>query len=150
MATSPIPKGYHTVTPYLTVRGVKGVLAFVKDALGAEEIYRMEDERGEVRHAEVQIGDSRVMMGEAGDQWPPMPASLYMYVKDVDAVYASAVKAGGVSLREPRDEFYGDRTSGVRDGAGNQWWFATRKEDLTPEQIDQRMAEMKAKAGSGP
>jgi uncharacterized glyoxalase superfamily protein PhnB len=93
-------------------------------------------------HAEVQIGDSRVMMGEANEKHPPMPAMLNLYVKDCDAVYRKALEAGGVSVAPPTDHFYGDRSAGVRDGSGNLWYVSTHKEDVSPEEMKRRMAAM--------
>lgn len=142
MAAKPIPDGYHNVTPYLCVPGVASLLEFLEQAFGAElshECMRLPD--GRVMHAEVKIGDSRVMMGEPAGRWSPMPASLYLYVEDVDAVYARAVKAGGASVMEPADQFYGDRHGGVRDPSGNIWWIATHKEDVPPEELKRRADE---------
>jgi uncharacterized glyoxalase superfamily protein PhnB len=79
-----------------------------------------------------------VMMGEPGPEHPPMPAMLYLYVEDVDAVYRRALGAGAVSLMEPADMFYGDRNAGVKDQCGNQWWIATHKEDVSPEELARR------------
>lgn len=136
----PIPDGYHTVTPYLTVPGVANLIDFLKQAFDAKEIDRHTRPDGSVQHAEVQIGDSRVMMGEPQDQWKPKPANLYLYLDDVDAAYRRAIAAGATSLQEPADQFYGDRTGGVEDASGNQWWLATHKEDVSPEEIGKRAA----------
>ena len=126
--TKPIPDGYHTVTPYLTVERVQLLLDFVTAAFGAEETYRMARPDGSVGHAEVRIGDSIVMMGEARDDWRPRPGALYLYVSDVDATYRRALEAGGRPLREPVTHPYGDRSGGVEDPLGNQWWIASRIE----------------------
>ncbi len=93
-------------------------------------------------HASIRIGNSHIMLGEASEKWPAIPAMLYLYVEDVDSMYNSAVKAGGVSLREPTTEFYGDRSSGVKDSFGNQWWMATHVEDVSPEEMQRRQEEM--------
>ncbi len=124
MSTSAAPEGFHTVTPYLLVADVPALLAFVTAAFDAEEIMRDTRPDGTVAHAQVRIGDSMVMMGAAQDDFPPMPAMLYLYVADVDAGHAQAVAAGGVSIYEPHDESYGDRAAGVRDAQGNLWWLA--------------------------
>ncbi|MGH9380435.1 MAG: VOC family protein [Thermoanaerobaculia bacterium] len=121
----PIPDGYHTVTPYLLVEDAPGILSFIERAFGGKVLSRHLAPDGRVAHAEVQIGDSRVMLSEAREEWPAMPAMLHLYVEDVDAVYGQAVEAGGTSIREPEDMSYGDRSGGVRDAAGNQWWIAT-------------------------
>src|SRR5690242_14821184 len=104
----PIPEGYHTVTPYLVVHGADKVLDFVKAAFDGTELFSMKGPDGSVRHAEVRIGDSRIMIGEAQDK--PMPAMVHLYVENVDSVYKRALKAGAISLREPANQFYGDRS----------------------------------------
>jgi len=98
----------------------------------------MRDPDGSVRHAEVRIGDSHVMMGEAGGEWTPMPAGIHLYVEDCDAIYRRALQAGGTSLREPADQFYGDRSAGIKDPCGNSWWIATHIEDVPPAEIERR------------
>src|SRR5690242_17685714 len=124
MAIKPIPDGYHTITPYLVVQGVARLLTFLKEAFGAETVgCHVTRPDGTIMHAEVQIGDSRLMMGEASAKHPALPASLYLYVPDVDAVYRRALKAGATSMMEPADQFYGDRNGGVQDPTGNFWWI---------------------------
>jgi PhnB protein len=140
MAVRAIPEGYHAVTPYLVGPDVAGLLKFLAAAFGATETEHVTDPGGTVRHAEVQIGDSRVMMGEPSGDYAPMPAMLQLYVEDVDAVYQRALRAGGASIEEPADQFYGDRRGGVRDPSGNQWWISTRKENLSHEEIARRAA----------
>ena len=135
----PIPEGYHSLTPYLTVSGVGKLLEFLARAFGANEICRMNRPDGSVWHAEMQIGDSRLMLGEANEEWKARPSTLYLYVEDVDATYARAVAAGGKLLREPATQPYGDRSGGVEDPSGNQWWISTHVEDVAPEEIERRM-----------
>ena len=130
MAVQPVPEGFHTVTPYLLVADPPGFIEFLQKAFGAREICRQTAPDGVVRHAQVQVGDSMLMMGQANDQWPAMPASFYLYVPDMDAVYRQAIAAGGVSIQEPTDHDYGDRSGGVRDACGNQWWIATHIADV--------------------
>ncbi len=130
MTVKPIPDGYHTVTSYLVVQGVAQLIDFMKQAFAAEELRRMTRPDGSIGHAEVKIGDSRVMLGEAGGEFAPMPGMLHLYVEDVDAVYQRALQAGAVSVREIVDEFYGDRIGGVKDKSGNQWWIATHIKDV--------------------
>jgi uncharacterized glyoxalase superfamily protein PhnB len=93
---------------------------------------------GKVMHASLKIGDSMLMLGGAGDQWPAMPATVYVYVPDVDAAYKRALQAGAKSLREPQDQFYGDRTGGVADDQGNQWWIGTQIEVVSEEELQRR------------
>lgn len=138
MPVKPIPEGYHTVTPYLTVPGVARLIEFLKQAFGAEEKERMARPDGAVMHAEVRIGDSMVMLGEPSGNFSPMPAMIYLYVDDTDAAYRRALEAGATSMMEPADQFYGDRNAGVKDPSGNLWWIATHKEDVPPEEMKRR------------
>lgn len=146
----PIPDGYHSVTPYLIVRGGARALAFYAKALGAKERFRL-DMGGKLGHAEIEIGDSVVMLA---DEFPEMdcrspqafggtPVSLMVYVEDVDARIKQAVAAGAKLIRPVQDQFYGDRSGVLLDPFGHQWTLATHKEDLTPAQISKRMAAMK-------
>jgi PhnB protein len=95
---------------------------------------------GSVGHAEVRIGDSVVMVGGAGGEWPAVRAALHLYVADVDASYQAALAAGATSTAEPADQFYGDRRANVIDSAGNQWFIATHVEDVSPEELERRAA----------
>jgi uncharacterized glyoxalase superfamily protein PhnB len=131
----PIPDGYRTVTPYLVVRNVPRLIEFLQQAFGATELMRSLRPDGSVMHAEVSIGDSRVMMGEASGSAPPMPSCVHLYVVDTDALYHLALQAGATSLREPANQFYGDRMAGVQDPVGNQWWIATRVENVSPIEV---------------
>jgi uncharacterized glyoxalase superfamily protein PhnB len=149
MAVKPIPDGFHTVTPYLLVKGVTQLLDFLRRAFDAKEISRSAMPDGTVMHAQVQIGDSFVMMGEAGGQWQPMPGSIYLYVPDTDATYKQALAAGASSVMEPADQFYGDRSAGVKDSSGNMWWIATHVEEVTPEEMKKREEEYMKKHGGG-
>src|SRR5688500_18311957 len=113
MAVKPIPDGYHSVTPYLGVQGATKLFDFLKRAFDAQEIHNLRQPDGTIMHAEVKIGDSVVMMGEAMGECTPMPGTLYLYVNDADAVYQRALQAGATSTMEPADQFYGDRSAGV-------------------------------------
>jgi PhnB protein len=150
-AVKPIPDGYHTVTPYLIVPGVDRVLDFVQKAFGATiTTPPMRGPDGKIGHAEVRIGTSRVMMGEASDRHPAMPAMLNLYVKDCDALFEKAVAAGGTMVMPLTDHFYGDRSGGVRDPAGNQWFVSTHKEDVPPAEMARRAAEFGKKQQQQP
>jgi PhnB protein len=142
MSVNPVPQGFYTVTPYLVVAGVAKLLDFVKSAFDANEIERHASPDGVVMHAQVKIGNSMIMMGDptgAKHDWQkPLTAALYLYVPDCDKVYQSAIRAGAKSLQEPADMFYGDRHGGVVDPWGNQWWIATHKEDVTPDEMKRR------------
>ena len=139
----PVPDGYHTVTPYIVTTGVAQLIDFLKSAFDATEVTRHARPDGSVMHAEVRIGDSVVMMGEAAGNIKPFPAMLHLYVADVDAAYQRAIQAGATSLREPADQRYGDRAGGVQDAFGNQWWLATHVEDVSPEEMQRRAAATK-------
>ena len=148
MAVKSIPEGYHSVTPYLVVRGAEQTIDFLKKAFGAKVAFDpMKRPDGTILHTEVEIADSPVMIAEASDEHPPMPCMLYLYVADVDATYRQALAAGGTKMKEPEDQFFGDRTAGVKDPSGNHWEIATRKEDVTPQEIKKR-AEQMFKQGS--
>jgi PhnB protein len=139
MAVKAIPDGYGTVTPFLSVKGAGRLLDFLKQALGAEEIMRMPGPGGAVMHAEVNIGNSRLMLSEA-TQSPPTQSSFYLYVRDVDTLYKRALAAGAASQTEPADQFWGDRMAAVKDPFGNIWSVATHKEDVAPEEFAKRAA----------
>jgi PhnB protein len=135
-----VPEGYHTVTQSLVVKGADRLIDFLKEAFGAKEagIFRMPN--GTIAHAEVIIGDSRIMLGEEGPEMQAAPGRAYMYVRDSDSSYRKALKAGAISINEPKDQFYGDRTAAVKDPVGNIWTLATHKEDLSQEEQMKRMA----------
>lgn len=138
MAIQPIPEGFHTVTPFLNIKDARAFIAFLEKAFDARLLFCMDTPEGKVRHAQVRIGDSMVMVSESCDQWPAMPAALYLYVPDVDAVYARAVAAGATSIMAPADQFYGDRNAGVHDAYGNVWWIGTHIEDVPPDELERR------------
>jgi PhnB protein len=138
MSAKHVPEGYHTVTPYLVVNNVAELIEFLKRTFGAEERELLSKPDGGIMHAEVMIGDSVVMMGEPADESEVIPALLYLYVDDCDAVYERALEAGATSLREPEDQFYGDRSAAVDDAFGNHWWLATHVEDVPAEEMQRR------------
>ena len=135
----PIPSGYHSLTPYLSLRQADRAIEFYKKAFGAEERFRMPTPDGRVAHAEMQIGDSIFMLTEAIEE-PVTSASLYLYVADVDAVFARAVAAGAQPAMQPADMFWGDRFGRVTDPFGVRWSIATHTEDVAPEEIGKRAA----------
>lgn len=135
---NPIPKGYHTATPYLVVEGAANLIEFLKKAFDAKEKERMTRPDGTVGHAEVKIGDSIVMMGEASGENKPMPGLIYLYVKNTDAFYKKALAAGAISVMEPQKMFWGDRNAGVKDPFGNQWFISTHVENVSPKEMKRR------------
>ena len=145
---NPIPGGYHAVTPYLIVNGGAKALAFYAHVFGAVEHERIEGAGGKIGHAEITIGDSRIMLAdehpEVGALCPATvggsPVTLHVYVADVDAVVARAVAAGARLTRPVADQFYGDRVGGITDPFGHRWSVATHKEDLTREELHRRAA----------
>ena len=138
MATKYIPEGCHAVTPYLTVLDAQREIEFMVAAFGGVERAVIRRPSGSVMHAQVQIADSLLMIGEPPDATKLMPMTLYHYVADCDATWKQAVAAGGEVVNEPMDMFYGDRTGAVKSPGGNVWWIATHKEELTTEQIQER------------
>jgi PhnB protein len=138
---NPIPEGHHTVTPFLRVTDAAKLIEFLKPAFGAEVAFRMDGPDGSVMHAEVKIGDSMIMIGQSPAN-DALRSMIHLYVPDTDAVYKSALAAGATSIREPANQFYGDRSAGVKDFLGNEWWMATHIEDVSKEEMQRRMAAM--------
>jgi PhnB protein len=142
----PIPEGYHSVTPYLIVNDAAGAITFYKKAFGATEVMRMAAPGGRVGHAELKIGDSRIMLA---DEFPDMgarspkaiggtPVSLHLYVEDVDAVAKRASDAGAKEVRPVKDQFYGDRLGTVEDPSGHVWHISTHVEDVPTDELKRR------------
>jgi PhnB protein len=130
------------------VRGAEKTIEFLEKAFGAEVTFEpMKRPDGTILHTELQIGDSRIMLSEATSEHKPMPTMLYLYVPDVDASYRQALAAGGSKMKDREDQFFGDRTAGVKDPSGNHWELATRKENVSPQEAKKR-AETKFKQGS--
>jgi PhnB protein len=149
----PIPDGYSSITPYLSIKGAKEAIAFYQRALGAQEVYKLEMPDGRIGHAELQIGSSRVMLA---DEMPEMPdivvrspstvrgttVGFNVYLEDVDARFAQAVAAGAKVKRPVQNQFYGDRSGTVEDPYGHIWTLSTHVEDVSPDEIMRRMAAM--------
>jgi PhnB protein len=142
----PIPDGYHSVTPYLIIKGAADAIEFYKKAFGATELFRMAQPNGKIGHAEIKIGDSPIMLA---DEFPEMkyvgpkalggsPVSLMIYVEDVDRVFNQAIAAGGEQQRPVEDKFYGDRGGSLVDPFGHVWHIATHKEDVSEEEMQKR------------
>jgi PhnB protein len=152
MAANPIPEGYHSITPYLSLDDASSAIEFYKRAFGAEETVRMPSPDGRVMHAEMRIGDSVFMLSDMFEQSQGKPPKelggttmgLLLYVEDVDEMYKQALDAGATSTQEPEDMFWGDRFSRVTDPFGHDWQLATHVEDVAPEEMEER-----AKAAMG-
>jgi PhnB protein len=151
--TKPIPDDYRGATPYLCVNGAARPLDFYKQAFGAREVMRMPHPDGRIGHAEIRIGDAPIMLA---DEFPEMdfrsptslggtPVNLFIYVADVDRVVSQAESAGAKVTRPVADQFYGDRVGVLKDPFGHSWSFATHIEDVSPEELKRRAAEMKSK-----
>jgi PhnB protein len=143
---NPIPEGYHTVTPYLTVSDVAKLMDFIAKAFGGTERGKMAGPNGRIAHAEMLIGNSIVMMGEPQKPEDVRRTMLYLYVPDVDSVYKHALASGAVSVREPKNQFYGDRNASVKDPTGNEWYIGTHVEDVSMEEMERRMKAQPANA----
>lgn len=122
------PKNYSTVSPYLIVNGADATIKFLVTIFGAEELRRFPDDNGKVMHAEVRLNDTVLMIADAAEGWPAVPAHVHIYVPDVDATYKKAVEAGATSIQEPVQKDDEDKRGGVKDAGGTTWWIATRVE----------------------
>lgn len=147
----PIPDGYHSITPYLIIKGAAAAIDYYKEVFGAKELLRIPQPDGRVGHAELKLGDSVIMLA---DEFPELntvgpktlgnsPVGLMLYVDDVDAVFAKAVAKGAAIYKELADQFYGDRNGTIIDPFGHKWTIATHKEDVSPEEMQRRMAASK-------
>lgn len=146
MTIKPIPDGYHSVTPYLSIKGAAEAIEFYKRAFNATELFRLVAPSGVIGHAEIKIGDSPIMLADPCEEdafrspqsLGGSSVGLHVYVEDVDALFDRAVDAGAKTVRPVQDQFYGDRTGTLEDPFGHVWFLATHKEDLTPEEINRR------------
>jgi PhnB protein len=152
MATRPVPEGYSTVTPYLIVKGASDAIDFYKRAFGASEIMRFAAPDGKVGHAEIQIGNSRVMLADehpdrgyrSPQSWGGSGTGVLLYLDDVDRVFSRAIQAGAKALEPVKDQFYGDRSGTLIDPFGHWWTVATHVEDVSEEEMQRRMAALGA------
>ncbi|MGH9762165.1 MAG: VOC family protein [Blastocatellia bacterium] len=143
---SPIPEGHHTPTPYMAFRSAVEAIEFYKNAFGASEVFRLIGPDGKIGHAEVSIGDSRIMLSDEHPDFGALspqtvggcPVKLHLYVEDADATVERAVRAGATLLRPVVDEFYGDRSGMIADPFGYGWFISTHKEDVSPEEMQRR------------
>jgi PhnB protein len=153
----PTPEGFHSVTPYLFIKGAAQAMEFYKNVFGATELVRMPSPNGQIMHAELKIGDSIVMLGDENPQIGALSplsiggtaSSLHVYVANVDAVVQKAIDAGAKSVRPVADQFYGDRSGTVIDPFGHMWSVATHIEDVAPEEMRRRAAKAQAQAAGG-
>ena len=150
MSVKPVPAGHHTATPYLAIKDGMKAVEFYKKAFGASETYKLTMPDGRLGHAEIQLGDSVIMRSdefpEFGGKAPPTlggsPVAIHLYVEDVDAFFKKAVAAGAKERKPVADQFYGDRSGQLEDPYGHLWWVATRKEDVSPEEMQKRINAM--------
>ena len=157
MAVKSIPDGYHSVTPYLIVRGGVRALDYYKEAFGAEERFRMDGPGGTIGHAEIQIGNSIIMLADENPAWnakaPTVgtlpPVQLMVYVDDVDATFKRALAAGGMETQPIKNQFYGDRSGSLTDPFGHSWTVATHIEDVSSEEMQRRAAAYASKQQAG-
>jgi len=140
---SPIREGFRTITPYLFAQNAARLIEFISKAFGGEETYRKERPDGAITHAEMRVGDSMLMLGEATPQFGSMPTSIYLYVTDSDSVYQRALSVGGISVFPIMTLPNGERYGGVKDPFGNIWWIATHVEDVPPEEEERRWKEFR-------
>ncbi|HET9367732.1 MAG TPA: VOC family protein [Candidatus Udaeobacter sp.] len=143
MSIKPIPDGFHAITPYLFTQGAARLIEFISAAFDGELRSRETRPDGAIMHATMQVGDSMLMLADATQPFGPMPASIYLYVHDSDAVYHSALNAGGVSVFPIMTLPSGERYGGVKDPCGNIWWVATHVEDVPPDEQQRRWKEFK-------
>ena len=157
MAVKSIPDGYHSVTPYLIVRGGVRALEYYKEAFGAQERFRMDGPGGTIGHAEIQIGNSFIMLADENPAWnakapeigTPPPVQLMVYVDDVDATFKRALAAGGKETQAIKNQFYGDRSGSLTDPFGHVWTVATHIEDVPAEEVQRRAAAYAAQQQTG-
>jgi uncharacterized glyoxalase superfamily protein PhnB len=143
MSIKPIPEGFHAITPYLFVQGASRFIEFISAAFQGELISQQKRPDGTIMHATMRIGDSMLMLADATGEFGPMPASIYLYVADCDAVYHRALRSGGVSVFPMMTLPSGERYGGIKDTVGNIWWVATHVEDVPPDEEERRWKEFK-------
>jgi PhnB protein len=153
MAVSAIPKGYHSLTPYLIIDGAQRAIEYYCAAFNAQQVMQMPLPEGGIAHAELKIGDSHIMLSDMcpdthlnnPEQLGGTPVSLVLYVEDVDSVFANALALGGTELRPLHDQFYGDRSGTLKDPFGHIWTVSTHKEEVSEQELLQRMADLMSK-----
>ena len=134
-----VPKGYHSVNPFLIVEGASKLIQFLKQTFDAKVEESVNGPDGRIAHAELTVGDSIIMMSDDTSKYGATASHLYVYLENVDLTFKRALEAGASSVQEPADQFYGDRTAGVRDPTGNYWWIAQHVEDVPPEELERRI-----------
>jgi len=155
MPVKSIPEGYHSVTPHLIINGAADAIEYYQKAFGATELFRMSAPGGKIGHAEIKIGNSPIMLADEHPEmgyksprsWGGTPVSLMIYVEDVDTVFKQAIAAGAKEQQAVKDQFYGDRTGTLTDPFGHVWTIATHKEDVSMEEMQQRMKAAHAAGG---
>ena len=143
MTAKPIRDGFHAITPYFFAEEARRLIKFISTAFGGKLTFQKERPDGSIVHAEMQIGDSMLMLADPSAEFKPTPTSIYLYVKDCDAVYQTAITSGGVSIFAMMTFPSGERYGGVKDPCGNIWWIATHVEDVTEEEEERRWKEFR-------
>jgi PhnB protein len=144
-AVRAVPEGLYTITPYLVVDNAIDLIEFLKQAFDARETFMHKTQEGKIMHSTVTIGNSTLMITDTMDGMPAQTGMFYLYLENVDDVFQKALNAGGTTVRDVRDEFYGDRAGALKDKWGNVWWIATHMEDVKPDELERRSKEMQDK-----
>lgn len=141
MKPKPVPEGYQSVIPIMIVDNPEKLIDFIVKVFDGQEMHRYSGPEGKIMHAEVRVGDSVIMLGSSSEKYPANQSMLNIYTEDTDQLYKKAIEAGATSIMEPTNQFYGDRSAGVKDSFGNTWWIATHIEDVSDEEMKKRSEE---------
>jgi len=133
-----VPEGFHTITPYLVVDNAAGLIDFIQKAFDGKLTFITKEDDGKIMHATMKVGDSIIMISDTMEGTSAQTAMLYLYLENVDSVFKKAVQAKGITIHEPKNEFYGDRAGAIKDEWGNVWWISTHVEDVDPQELEKR------------
>lgn len=144
-SVKPIPEGYHTITPFLIADNAGELIKFIERAFEGKVKFTMKSDEGVIVHSEMFVGNSIIMISDSTEEFKPVKSLFHLYVENADSVFKKAIEAGAESIREPENQFYGDRSGGVKDKWGNQWWISTHIEDVSDEEMKRREEEFRKK-----